>query len=178
MKLKYKLTEDDFLAYQLFTASQSKRIKKKRFRSRIILPLFLTFLGILAILVLDNMFMFIVYTITAILWYVVYPVYSKKIYKNHYRKYIEENYQDRINQFVKMDVNTDSISSDDENVMFKLKANQIKELTETSEYFFLKIMDNQSLILPKRELENPEAFANKILSFGTKHVEQLDWTWR
>ncbi|MFM2386953.1 MAG: hypothetical protein RL660_1710 [Bacteroidota bacterium] len=44
MTITYTAHENDFLSYQLFAASQSERIKKKRRRSRLMLPILLALL--------------------------------------------------------------------------------------------------------------------------------------
>jgi len=37
MKIQYQIQEEDFYIYQVFTASQSKRVKRKRMRGKLLL---------------------------------------------------------------------------------------------------------------------------------------------
>ncbi len=46
MKIEYNIEQEDFIDFQLFTASKSQRIRKNKNRGRIIMLILFTFLGI------------------------------------------------------------------------------------------------------------------------------------
>ena len=98
MTLNYQLTNSDFLEYQLYTSSKSETHKKRRKNSRIIIPILFLLYGFYLTKRDENYIGVIVFGITAILWFVFYPMYSKWRYKRHFKKHVEENYKNRINK--------------------------------------------------------------------------------
>src|SRR5688572_6178396 len=95
MTINFYTDENDFLAHQLFVASKSKRIKRKRKRNKIIVPLVYGAFG-LWFLFGDRGSLAIIFFIVGLLWFFIYPLWEKRYYMKHYKAFIEENYKDRL----------------------------------------------------------------------------------
>ena len=95
MTIDYKIDEKDFLTHQLFVASKSDRIKRKRKRSKILLPLIYVAFGLL-FLFQDKVSLTIIFFIIGLLWFLIYPFFERRHYIKHYTGFIKENYQDRL----------------------------------------------------------------------------------
>ncbi|MFI1772354.1 YcxB family protein [Thalassobellus citreus] len=178
MKLEYSLTNDDFLEHQLYEASKSKRIKRKRFKMRIINPvLFLTF-GIFSYLS-DNRLLFpLIMLVFAVLWFFFYPIRAKKTHIKHYKNHIKDHYKNRINKLVKLEFNENYIHMYDDTSESKIKTSEIKSLIELKNHFFLKLNTDISLIIPKKIIENINDFKEEISELKTPIIDELNWTFK
>jgi hypothetical protein len=93
MTIDYKIDKNDFQTFQLFVASKFDRIKKKRQRSKIIVPIIYIALGLLF---QDKVLLAIVFFIIGLLWFLIHPMWERRHYIKHYKSLIEENYKDRL----------------------------------------------------------------------------------
>lgn len=91
MKISYQIKEEDYLIHQLYTASKSRIIKRKRIVFWLMVPIAYASFAYL------TYFQFRQYDVgyfmggQALFWLVLYPFYSKWNYKRHYRKHINEH---------------------------------------------------------------------------------------
>jgi hypothetical protein len=175
------LDENDFLTFQLYTASKTPRIKKARIRQWILTSV--TFFG-LAYLFHNggNAFLGNYFLVFGGLSLVFYPFYSRWKYKNHYRKYIRENYKNRFGQESSLAFEGDSIVTKDASGEVKVNVSEIEEVHEIKDYFFLKSRMGGTLIISKAESDDIREITNSIKSMvetcGVKHSVELDWKWR
>jgi len=178
MKLEYELNNSDFLEYQLYTSSKSELHKKKRFRSRIIVPIIYLLFGLFLVYKNQDKDIGIVFLGIAILWFVFYPMYSKWRYKNHFQKHIEENYKNRINKPVEIEIVENYVNAKDFTSESKINGTELKKLIETKKHFFIKLATDVSLIIPKRSVENKTEFKRLVTELGAEYVDELNWEWK
>ena len=76
-----------------------------------------------------------------------------------------------------MKFDTEEISSKDKTGSGIIKLSEIKEVRETTGYFFIHISTGVSIIIPKKELESSENLKNHFLSLGLQLKNELDWKW-
>lgn len=176
MILKYKIEEKDFLDFQLFTASKSERINKKKRNGWILLTI-----GSLAaasyFYANQNTAMTIYFAFVAIIFGLFYPRYFKWRYYKHYKTYIKENYSKRFGQIETLEINDDSISSKDKTGEGKINLSEIEKVDETDKHFFLKISTGLSLIIPKKELNNTDEVRTKFKVLGLPVNDETNWKW-
>ncbi|APY06831.1 hypothetical protein BWZ20_00315 [Winogradskyella sp. J14-2] len=178
MTINYQLTNSDFLEYQLYTSSKSELHKKRRFRSRIIIPILYLVLGIFFANQSEKFGIGIAFIVFGILWFVFYPLYAKWRYKNHFKKHVEENYKNRINKPVEIDFNENSVNSKDFTSESRINGTELKELIETKDHFFIKLQTDLSLIVPKHSIENQTEFKKRVTELGAEYVDELNWKWK
>ncbi|QNK78200.1 YcxB family protein [Winogradskyella sp. PAMC22761] len=178
MNINYQLTNSDFLEYQLYTSSKSELHKKRRFRSRIIVPIIYLLFGLYSAITNENIGLGIVFVVIAILWFSLYPKYSKWKYGRHFKKHVEENYKNRINKLVEIDLNENSVNVKDFTSESKINGNELKELIETKDHFFIKLTTDLSLIIPKHSIENQTEFKKCVTELGAEYVDELNWEWK
>lgn len=178
MTINYQLTNADFLEYQLYTSSKSELHKKRRFRSRIIIPILYLVLGIFFANQNGKFEIGIAFVLFGILWFVFYPMYSKWRYKNHFKKHVEENYKNRINKPVEIDFDENSVNAKDFTSESKINGTELKELIETHNHFFIKLTTDLSLIVPKHSIENQAEFKKRVTELGAEYVDELNWKWK
>jgi hypothetical protein len=178
MNINYQLTNSDFLEYQLYTSSKSELHKKRRFRSRIIIPIIYIVLGIIFTNLNGKYGIGISFIVFAILWFLFYPMYSKRRYKKHFQKHVEENYKNRINKPVEIDFDENSVNAKDFTSESKINGTELKELIETKDHFFIKLTTDLSLIVPKHSIENQTEFKKRVTELGAEYVDELIWEWK
>ncbi|QXP78751.1 MULTISPECIES: YcxB family protein [Winogradskyella] len=178
MKINYELTNSDFLEYQLYTSSKSESHKKKRFRSRYIVFILYTLIGLYFAYKNDNKAIGGIIASFGLLWFAFYPMYAKWNYKRHFKKHVEENYKNRINKPVEIDFDENSVNAKDFTSESKINGTELKELIETKNHFFIKLTTDLSLIVPKHSIENQTEFKKRVTDLGAEYVDELNWEWK
>lgn len=178
MNINYKLTNSDFLEYQLYTSSKSESHKKKRRNNRFIGPILFLPYGLYLLNKDKNYVGLTIFGISAVLWFIFYPQYSRRRYKNHFQKYVEENYKNRIDKSVEIDFDENSVNTKDFTSESKINGTELKELIETKNHFFIKLTTDLSLIVPKHSIKNQAEFKNRVIGFGAEYVDELNWKWK
>lgn len=177
MKINYKLTNKDFLEYQLYTSSKSELLKKRRFRFQIVIPLIYVLFGLYFAFINGDNIIGIVFAGIGILWFALYPIYSKWRYKKYYQKHVEENYKNRINIPIEIDFDENSVIAKDFTTESKIKGTELKELIETKNHFFIKLATDLSLIIPKHSIEDLTEFKKRVTELGAEYVDERNWEW-
>lgn len=181
MKYTIEYVEDDFLQFQLFTASQSERIKKKGKRS--------TYLIMLSFLMLAFLFkesssdiLFYAFLAWIPITYFFYPKYIKNHHYKHYQGFVKDSFQKRDHQPTFLEFKEDIIFSKNEYGESLLKYKAIDCVIEIPQLFFIPLKSGGTLILPKRNIENYD----ELFSFLREKSHQLefdysiykDWSWK
>ena len=178
----YKITldKDDFLRYQLYTASKSKRIKNKRIRTWILLTISFLVLG-LTLRQSDDRFLSYYFIGFSIITLIFYPLYQRKQYKKHYEKHIQENYQNRIGIVSELGFEDGYIVSKADNQEGKIKITEIQEINEIADNLFIKIKTGESVIIPSSLGEFSklkEELTDLISSLDISWNNQPGWKWK
>ena len=177
MTIEYKIEEQDFLEFQLFTASKSDRINKKKRNGWVLLTAG-SFIVAFYFYLNKNTAMTIYFGIVALACGLFYPKYFKWRYKKHYKAFIKENYSKRFGQIESLEINGDYIFSKDKTGEGKINLNEIERVDETDNHFFLKISTGLSLLIPKGELVNIEELREKFKEIGVIVNDETKWTWK
>lgn len=177
---KIILDKEDFLRYQLYTASQSKRIKNKRIRTWILLTISFFVLG-LALQQSTDKFLSYYFIGFSLITLIFYPIYQRRQYRRHYEKHIKENYQNRIGIESELGFENGFLISKTESQEGKIKLTEIQEINEISDNLFIKIRTGESVIIPSRFGEFnkfKEEIVDLISPLGVEWKKQFDWKWK
>ena len=177
MNIQYQLTYSDFLAYQLYTSSKSELHKKKRFRSRIIVPIIYICFGLYLYSKNNSLKVASILGLIALLWFFLYPTYSKWRYKRHFQKHVEENYKNRVHKPVEIEVDEHALNAKDFSSESKINGTELKALIETKNHFFIKLTTDLSLIVPKHSIVHQAEFKKRVTELGAEYVDELNWEW-
>jgi hypothetical protein len=179
MAFTYVLNENDFLEYQLFIASGSSRIKKLRLRNWLVVSGCFLLLSLLFYQTGDKLLTYYFLAI-GVISLCFYPSYQKWHYKNRYQKFIADTYKNRIGQAVHVNFMEDWIETNDLYCESKIKLNAIENITETSDYFYIKMKTGGHLIIPKSKIDNLSSVEGRLKELCTKLSIQFicDLKWR
>lgn len=181
MTLKYSLDLNDYLQFQLYTASKSKRIKNKRIKSLLIVMGIFLMLAVLFFQKEERVLMY--YFIgCSVLSLIFYPLYLRNHYKKHYQRFIAENYKFRFDEECVITFNENLIQTIDRTGESKVKISEIEEIAEINGYFYLKMKTGGALIISKLKIENPERVKEYLNSLanglGVRYVIEPNWKWK
>lgn len=179
MVIKLALSSSDYLTYQLYTASKSKRVKSNRRKSWLVVSAAFFVLGVIFY---DNIkfysFWFGGFGVISLIFY---PVYARYYYKKHYEKSVLEHYGNKVGKESIIDFQPDYIMSKDVVGESKIYTIEVCEINEIGTHYFVKIKTGESLIVPK-SIVHDDAFIGKLMEIfnnpAIKINKELDWKWR
>ena len=93
MTIEYFLDQNDWLEYQLYQASKSERIQKKKKRSRLRIPIFCIVFSFVFYVIHDEPYAISFFTI-GVLWFFIYPIWLNRLFVNNYKASIKEKFTD------------------------------------------------------------------------------------
>ena len=177
MIVEFRIEETDFLDFQLFTASKSERINRKKRNGWAAITLGSLVIAAYFYLNQDNA-LAMYFGLVAVASAIFYPKYFIWRYKSHYTTYIRENYSKRFGQLERMEISTDFIVFSDKTGEGKVKLSEIETVNETARHFFIAISTGGSIIIPKSQLDNPAALKATFTGLGLNVKDETNWRWR
>lgn len=147
MIIDYYIDENDFLTYQLYTASRSNRLNKARKQRIVIIPLLYIAFG-LVLLWMDNVLTSCIFFTLGTLVFSV-PYEEKKRYIKNYKGYIKENYKDRLGKVTKLELSNEFILAKNDEMENKVSTTEIEEkelqrdILGDKLYNFMESIDNK-----------------------------------
>ncbi len=181
MTIDYKIDEKDFLIHQLYLASKSDRIRKKRQRNKVIVPIIYLVLGLLLFLG-DKFLLAIIFVILGVLWYFIYPIWEKRHYINHYKSFIKENLSDRLDRITTLEFNKDYILAKQNGNESKILTIELEEICEIPTIILVRLKSGQFYILPKDKISNIDDITVRLKELADylriKYSIDEKWEWK
>ncbi|NRT13934.1 hypothetical protein HNP99_000259 [Flavobacterium sp. 28A] len=182
MTLIYKIDEKDYLIYQLFTASKSDNIKKKRQKSKIMIPLIYFTFGLFYSFYNTNYALGVIFFIISCLWYFLYPIWEKRHYIKHYKKFIAENYKDSIGREINFEIDNEFLFASSNGSESKIITTEIVEINEIPSSIFIKLKSGQSFIFPKSKIANINQVKTRLTTLAAhlniNYKDDPQWEWK
>lgn len=181
MTIEYHIDENDYLTFQLFTASKSAVIIKRRFRTRILFPaLYLIIGGVL--LTENNIQLSVAFFALALVWFFLYPIRDRRIYKANYQNYIRRNYKDAFGKPATIRFEDKYFIAKDSVSETRFAHTEIEEITEIPVALYVKMKSGQTFILPKDKVKNSETWIVQLQEIASKwnvvYSSMPDWKWK
>lgn len=181
MTFHYKISLYDFLTYQLHNASQSERVRKKRQRNKILIPIIYFGFGTM-LLYQSQVIGGCAFFVVGVLWFFVYPIWEKHRYIRHYTSFLKESHTERVDKTVTMELEKDFIISKDNASESKILTTEVQEITELPTIILIKLKTGQSFVLPKKEIDVCDELISRLKSFSkdwrVEYYDQTDWIWK
>jgi len=117
----------------------------------------------------------------AVLWFVIYPFYSRRVYVRHFNKHIAEYYQERINIPGETSIVDDSLVFVSDNTEGRIVLSELKSIIELKDHFLLQIDAGSAVILPKGNIEKTEldSFIEELeKSAELSRLDKTSWVWK
>ncbi|WJS96035.1 hypothetical protein NYQ10_06150 [Flavobacterium johnsoniae] len=182
MELNYSLTENDYLQQQLYLASKSEQIKKQRRITKTFVILVLVILGFF-LYVNENLLEAYCCGVTAVIYFFLFPFYQKKFYQRVFKKYVIENFKNRIGIVTKIKFKEDVLEVFNEGIgKSEFNFSVLKNISEIKDYFFIAFKTGESFMIPKLQIGNIEELRCKLKSIAENlkidFISELDWKWK
>ncbi|WP_158599118.1 YcxB family protein [Planococcus salinus] len=154
MELNYKLTEEDYLDFNLFHAKNSPAVQKQVTMQRIFVPLLYIGIAILASMFLDMPFLvlFIPFLIMGTLWAIFYPAYFYRLIKRNATKMMREGKNEGVLGAHTMIFTEDGLREISPKGEMSISWSGIENFGESPSGFYLYNSGMSALIIPKKEL--------------------------
>ena len=178
MKIKYKLSKEDYLLYYLYTASKSKTVNRNRTRALYIPPVFYILFGSFLSIYDSSMTGVIIFGLTSILWIIFYPGYQRKKYKNYYLKFINEKYSKLIDIPNEIEFQNEYLLTRNKTGESKIKASELRQIIKLKDHFILELSDKNSFIIPKKSINNESEFLSSLKKYDKEYIDQVQWEWK
>ena len=166
MNISYNVTEADFIQFNYFHYTNSTAGKRALTQQRFIGPITFLIMGVAFMYVtsLPKWYIAVLMLLASVIWYFYYPVYFKRLIKREVTKMLEEGKNEGLlgkHQLLMTDQGFVEVTPHERT---RAKWQSIKKMEEDKEAIYLYNSSVSALILPKRELKEPEVVQQYIES--------------
>lgn len=181
MILNYKTNAQNHIDYQLYAASKSERIAKKRKAAKIYIPII--YLSISFVLLIGGFYIGSCCSlIFAILWYLIYPIYLSKHYVKHYSDFVNERIKNEPDYTTNIEFTKEFIFIKSEAGESKLNSTEIKEIIEISTITMVFLKLGTTLLFPNDAIKNISELKSFLKTYSKdlniEYKQELNWKWK
>lgn len=158
MQIKYHLTEEDYINFNLFHMKNSKTAMKALKVQRFLIPIVYMVVAYVFASVLDGSYIlsFSIFGIMGILWIIFYPKYHYNFVLRQVRKMITEGKNEGLLGDHLMTISEEGVHDENPKGETKVSWSGIQDLKENEHYLYLYNSAVSAYILPKREVRDIE----------------------
>ncbi|RJS58883.1 hypothetical protein CJ483_01415 [Bacillus sp. PK3_68] len=156
MEIKYELTKDDYLAFNLHYVKHSKTIKQSLFRQQFFVPIIFLILPFIFPLVAGEFSVgfSIVFMLVSVVWMIFYPKYFYWHVMSHINKSFNEGNNENLLGEHTFTFNDEGFIETNRAGESQVSWSSIEKVEENDQYFFLFFSTMSAYILPKRSFLN------------------------
>ncbi len=180
MHLEYRLSEDDFLQYQLYYLYHSGTLKGHLLRSRIIISILFGLL-FYTYYMHDNTYYAYIFLFAAIALLILLPYILNGVHKKTSLGQVREIYKYRFGKELNVWFNKDNFVIVDEATKTETNYTALEKVVELSSHYFVKVKSRNTLIIPKSELENLDELKKTLQRISKQskieYATELEWKW-
>lgn len=180
MTIKFALTADDLLEYQLYFVSNNKSLKIRKNIVHwgigclyVIIGTFFTFSGEPGKFGTVDIF----FAVFGVIWLIFYPAYRRWRFKRYYKKQVLENYSNKIGRVTELTIHDDHIYSNDGMVELKTKYDEIENLIELKNHVLIKFKGPSAFIISKDNIYDLDEMKRLLQSKKVSSIDDTKWKW-
>ena len=173
MKIKYNLTENDYINFNICHMRNSKALRKTIMINRFLVPLIFLLMPFILYNISDIPFSYwaITFILIYILWVSLYEKYVYRINRKRIKRMLEEKSNNGLigERILEIDEENIKITNNSGESKFSIKT--IKDIIEDKEYIFIYINSVAAIIIPLevfKDKEDKERF-KKLLNYGEEN---------
>lgn len=162
MKLKYNLTENDYINFNIYHMKNSKSLKRAMIINRFLTPLIFLVMPFILHYISDTPFIYwaVTFILVYILWVCLYEKYAYRINRKRIKKMLQEKDNEGLigESVLEIDDNNIKITNDSgENTIY---VKSIKNIVENDDYIFIYINSISVIIIPIKIFKSTEEKEN------------------
>lgn len=181
LSLKFNYAEQEFIDYQLYIVSKSPIIQKKSRRNRWLVSLIYLGIGAFGGFT-GNMNQLWIFGALAIVWYVVYPIWSSRFHKKQYTRFIKTQNKNRIGSEVKIEINNTDFKIEEAGQFATISLRDFSEIAELKNLLLVRLKSDMVIILQKQCSIPKDTLIDYMKSIAVKlsipYVDDTHWTWK
>lgn len=177
MKITYRLSEEDYVAFQMYISSVSEQHIQQRNRNRLVVPILSSVLSF-AMMASDNGTLGLILLLCSIGSYFVYPRFTKGQWERHFRKLVQGNYQKHIGVDISIELGHDGFTTATAEAQSELSLSSLDALVELERIYVIRFGDVHGLAVPKEGATTFE-FIQELSSacaISIEDIKKLVWT--
>lgn len=179
MKLNYQLTEEDYLQFCLFAASQNLTLRDAKRRTLFLLILIFSLVSVWIYFRFHSLF-FITFSATGILYCIFYYFYGyRSVFKRAYKKNVKRLFKEKIGMEFSVVSDNELITILSNQTKLEINLTNVDFIEEIADYYFIKLKTSDRIIIPKRIFENGTNSEASLRNFANQNnitIKQLlDW---
>jgi len=181
MNVKVTLDADDYLTYHLFLASKSDSLKKRRFIHWFSIPLVYIVSGFVFTYLKGSEMVRTIFFGTALIWFVLYPFYSKWAVRRYLFRQVAARYANLIGKEGSLTLGEKKITVKSHEASMDITYADIKDVIELPDHVLVELHAGSSLILPRKKIspdELAQVVAKIISKTEIKPKVQILWGWK
>ncbi len=181
MKIDYTLSENDLLTHQLFSASKSKTIQKRRAKGKIFLLLIYMAMGFF-IWDRNGPPTAAVFFVVCLPLYFVYALMERNQYVNHFKRYVAERDKDLLGRTTALTFTESHLEMNEAEKESIIPYSEIETIFEIGSLFSISLKNGQSVLIPKAGLSSLDETRNYLRHLASRLdiplQEDLKWKWK
>ena len=181
MKISFILSDTDLLTHQLFTASKSKRVQKRRAKGKLFLLLIYMAVG-LFIWERNGVVTGGIFFLVCLPLYLLYIYMERKQYVTHFKSYVQDAYKDRAATTTTIDIEDKLITMRDGTNESTVPLSEVEVIYEIGTLYSLGLNTGQSIVIPKNNVrpeDNLSPFLHQLADrLGIPFQQELNWKWK
>lgn len=164
MEIKYNLSEDDYIHFNIYHIKNSETAMKMLNLQRYLTPVFFILVSILLSQISEIPFLlsFSVFSVIGVLWFIYYPKYYERFLVKQVKKIFQEGKNDGLLGEHFLILNEEGLIETTSNGETRAAWASIDSFKEDNDYFFLYNSSISAYIIPKRGIEHPDDVRNII----------------
>jgi Ca2+/Na+ antiporter len=173
MEIKYALTREDFVSFNMYHIENSKTTKQSLFRQQYVIPIIYLIIPFIFSRVTDIPFIFWMITFLAIfiLWIIFYPRYFKNYVKRNIEKMIDEGRNENLFGPVILTLEEAGISETSNSGVSMANWSSIERVEETKTHILIYLNAVSAAIVPLRafaDTDEKNEFLKTLKSYWNK----------
>jgi len=170
MKIKYNLTENDYINFNICHMRNSKSLRKTIMINRFLIPLIFLVMPFILYDISDIPFLYwaTTFILVYILWVSLYEKYVYRINRKRIKRMLEEKSNDGLIGEIVLEIDGENIKIINNSGESKYYIKSIKNIIEDKEYIFIYINSVAAIIIPLevfKDNEDKERF-KELLEYG------------
>lgn len=170
MTFKYALTRDDYVAHQMHLTAVTPAKRRKQRRGYWLSTGVFVAVAVYGLL-LDSLDLVVGGVVLTVITLLLYPKYQRWQYRKHYRQHYDSLSQGQVGPEGTLTIVRDRIHMSDTTGESTLNFTAVTQVDETADYFYVRLQQGSSIILPKSEVAEPAALREYLRAIGLSVVD-------
>lgn len=173
MEIKYELTKDDIIDFNLYHSENSKTIKRSLNIQRYIISVIFVFAAIVMSSYLDIPYSFTIpfFLVVSLIWIFYYPKFFKWLIKRNVSKMLDEGKNKAIIGEQRLSISNEGIIAISEAGEMKSNWSLVEKIGKTKKNIYIYISSISAYIIPIKAFNNEEE-VNNFISTVNKYIEK------